>query len=69
LPSALEDGAQRGVTLRPRFVIIELGLLPVWTTCVRRRRAREIPEETVHRGLVFDRSIEPRSAHQEFQHE
>jgi hypothetical protein len=42
-PNALEDGAQSGVALRPFSVIIELGLLSVWTACVRRRQVKGAP--------------------------
>jgi len=44
LPSAFEDGAQSGVALRPRSLILELGLLSVWTACVRRRQGNGVVE-------------------------
>jgi hypothetical protein len=42
LPGALEDGAQRGVAIRPCSVNIELGLVSVWTACVRRRQGKGV---------------------------
>jgi hypothetical protein len=40
---ALKDGAQSEVALRPCSVTIELGLVTVWTACVRRRRGKGAP--------------------------
>ncbi|KPK22553.1 MAG: hypothetical protein AMK69_19610 [Nitrospira bacterium SG8_3] len=65
MPSAFEDGAQSAVALRPRSLIVELGLLSVWTACVRRRQGKGVcRKKPCTEGLVFGRSREPRSARQ-----
>ncbi len=43
MPGALKDGAQSEVALRPCSVPIELGLVSVWTACVRRRHGKGAP--------------------------
>jgi hypothetical protein len=43
LPGALKDGAQSEGALRPCSATIELGLVSVWTACVRRRQGKGTP--------------------------
>ena len=43
MSGALKYGAQSEVALRPCFVTIELGLVSVWTACVRRRQGKAAP--------------------------
>ncbi len=43
MPDALIDGAQSELALKPCCVTIELGLVSVWTACVRRRQGKGAP--------------------------